>query len=156
MWSYYTQVADFSDMETSTNSIERVNLKLKTACPSGRISFHRACQILYKFKTEFLSQYLHKIANFTLNLKRPKQIQNEQTIKNLVHEYTNLPFELQNDEVTLVNYLKKFALYNEDTLYFNEDKTPNYPESQNSDEDCEEETPEVNSFTGLLFMSMEN
>ena len=55
-----------------------------------------------------------------------------------------------------MNYLKKFALYNEDTLYFNEDKTPNYPESQNEEDYFEDESPEVNSFTGLLFMSMEN
>ena len=40
MWSYFAQVSDFSDMETSTNSIERINLKLKRACPTGQITFH--------------------------------------------------------------------------------------------------------------------
>ena len=94
-------------METSTNSIERINLKLKRACPTGQITFHRACKILFEFKVEFLSQLIHKLDNFQFNLKSPKQIQNESCIKHLVQEFTDLPLECQSDTQTLVNFCKK-------------------------------------------------
>ena len=148
MWSYHAQVSDFSDMETSTNSIERINLKLKRACPTGQISFHRACKILFEFKVEYLAQLIHKMDNFNFNLKRPKQIQNETCIKNLVQEFTNLSLECQSDIETLVNLCKKFALYNEDVGYFEESE--NVSDSTNPHENSEHFVP---SFLAQLYMS---
>ena len=146
MWSYHAQVSDFSDMETSTNSIERINLKLKRACPTGQISFHRACKILFEFKVEFLSQLTHKFDNFQFNLKRPKQIENETCVKNIVQEFTDLPLQCQSDTETLVNFCKKFALYNDD---FSEE-SENVSDSINYHENSEHFVP---SFLAQLYLS---
>ena len=148
MWSYFAQVSDFSDMETSTNSIERINLKLKRTCPTGQITFHRACRILFEFKVEFLAQLIHKMDNFNFNLKRPKQIQNETCIKKLVQEFTELSLDRQRDISLLVNYCEKFALYNNDVQYFEE------PESV-SDSSYLHENSDISepSFTSQLYMS---
>ena len=144
----FAQVSDFSDMETSTNSIERINLILKRACPTGQITFHRACRILFEFKVEFLAQLIHKMDTFNFNLKRPKQIENEACIKKLVQEYTELSLDRQSDISVLVNYCKKFAMYNSDVQFFEE------PESV-SDSSYVHENSELSepSFTSQLYMS---
>ena len=51
LWSYFSQIADFCDYETSTNSIEGINLQLKRQCLNGNIKFHSACEIIFNFKT---------------------------------------------------------------------------------------------------------
>ena len=121
-------------------------MKLKRACPVGQITFHRACKILFEFKVEFLSQLIHKMNNFNFNLKRPKQIQNETCIKKLVQEFTDLPLESQNDTLTLVNFCKKFALYNDDFV----EESENFSDSINSHENSEHFVP---SFLAQLYMS---
>ena len=60
MWSYYNQISDFSDTETST-------------------------KIIWDFKTSYLAKKIRIDTDPSLmNLKRPKQIENENSIKKLV------------------------------------------------------------------------
>ena len=135
-------------METSANSIERINLKLKRACPTGQITFHGACRILFELKVEFLAQLIHKMDNFNFNLKRPKQIENETCIKNLVQEFSELSLDRQSDISLLVNYCKKFALYNNDIQFFEEPESVSDSSYLHKNSDISEP-----SFTSQLYMS---
>ena len=119
MWSYYNQVSDFSDTETSTNSIERINRQLKEKCPNGLINFHKCSKIIWDFKISYLAKKIRIDTDPSLmNLKRPKQIENENSIKTLVRNFSELPFQNQCDIKIIVTFMFKFAHYNEDTFIF--------------------------------------
>ena len=154
MWSFYSQISDFSDMETSTNSIERINRQLKEKCPNGMINFHKCCKIIWDFKTAYLAQKIRIDADpSNMNLKRQRQIENENSIKNLVKSYTELPFDCQSDIKFIVNFMYKFAHYNEDTLFFQNDQVSNSdPTLPNVDSESDQETdPEDIPMSSLLF-----
>ena len=55
LWCYYAEIRDFGDFNTTSNAAEVVNRKLKSECTGGLITFHRACAILQKFKTDYIS-----------------------------------------------------------------------------------------------------
>ena len=77
----------------------------------------------------------------------PQQIENEACIKKLVQEYTELSLDRQSDVSVLVNYCKKFAMYNSDVQ-------SKEPESV-SDSSYVHENSELSepSFTSQLYMS---
>ena len=88
-----------------------------------------------------------------MNLKRQRQIENENSIKNLVKSYTELPFDCQSDIKFIVNFMYKFAHYNEDTLFFQNDQVSNSdPTLPNVDSESDQETdPEDIPMSSLLF-----
>ena len=158
MWSYYNQVSDFSDTETSTNSIERINRQLKEKCPNGLINFHKCSKIIWDFKISYLAKKIRIDTDPSLmNLKRPKQIENENSIKTLVQNFSELPFQNQCDINVIVTFMFKFAHYNEDTLYFEDDQPSNSVPNpvQNPDSESEPDTdPEDMPMSSLLFRTV--
>ena len=126
-WSYYNQISDYDDIESSTNSIERLNLALKEACPQGHINFHRAVEILFDFKCKYLGQFIYRMKNDLLNLKRPHQIDNEKTIRNSVEKFSDYDAKRQQNVKSLMNHMKRCAKYTEDTLYFEDSVSSDYP-----------------------------
>ena len=131
-WSYYNQISDHDDFESSTNSIERLNLALKEACPQGHISFHRAVQILFDFKCKYLGQFIYRMKNDQLNLKKSQQINNEKVVKDLIRTFSNHDAKRQQNVKSLVNHMKKCAKYCEDTLYFEDSVSSDYPSFSNT------------------------
>ena len=129
--------------------------------PNGIVNFHRVCAILFNFKANYLTQYLHKIEHFKLNLKRPEQIEKEQLIRNLVQNFCALSPLQQKNIVNLVNLMKKFSLYREDAEYFHDnfdsaESAPDVIPETESDIEREPLTDQTfSSFTSLLYMSNE-
>jgi hypothetical protein len=60
-------VSETFEINTSTNSIEAINKKLKSASNDGKISFDRACVILFNFKEQFRSEYEFKVLQNCMN-----------------------------------------------------------------------------------------
>ena len=131
-WSYYNQISDDNDIESSTNSIERLNLALKEACPQGHINFHRAVEILFDFKCKYLGQFIYRMKNDQLNLKKSQQIYNKKVIRDLVRIFSNYDAKKQQNVKSLVNHMKKCAKYTEDTFYFEDSVCSDYPSFSNS------------------------
>ena len=131
-WSYYNQILDYDDIESWTYSIERLNLALKEACPQGHINFHRAVEILFDFKCKYLGQFIYRMKNDLLNLKRPHQIDNEKTIRNLVEKCSDYDAKRQQNIKSLINHMKRCAKYTEHTLYYENSVSSDYPSFSNS------------------------
>ena len=145
-WSYFNQIADDGDIESSTNSIERLCLALKEACPNGHINFHRAVAILYDFKCKYLGQFIYRMKNDELNLKRSEQIKNETVIRNLVNVYSNFDAKKQQNVKSLINHMKRCASLTEDAFYFEDSVSSEYPSFSNSFQS-------EPSYTTLMYMA---
>ena len=65
--------------------------------------------------------------NDQLNLKKSQQIYNEKVIRDLVRIFFNYEATKQQNVKSLVNHMKKCAKYTEDTLYFEDSVSSNYP-----------------------------
>ena len=70
--------------------------------------------------------------NDLLNLKRPHQIDNEKTIRNLVEKFSDYDAKKQQNVKSLINHMKRCAKYTEDTLYFEDSVSSDYPSFSNS------------------------
>ena len=55
--NYYAKLSENFEINSTTNSIESINKKLKYACNDGKISFQKACQTLCNFKADFRSEF---------------------------------------------------------------------------------------------------
>ena len=65
--------------------------------------------------------------NDQLNLKKSQQIYNEKVIRDLVRIFSNYDAQKQQNVKSLVNHMKKCAKYTEDTLYFEDSVSSDYP-----------------------------
>ena len=72
------------------------------------------------------------LKNDLLNLKRPHQIDNEKTIRNLVEKFSDYDAKRQQNVKSLINHMKRCAKYTEDTLYFEDSISSDYPSFSNS------------------------
>ena len=116
-----------------------MNLALKEACPQGHISFHRGVQILFDFKCKYLGQFIYRMKNDLLNLKKPQQVNNEKVVRDSIRIFSNYDAKRQQNVKSLVNHMKKCAKYSEDTFYFEDSVRSDYPsfsDTLNSEPTC--------------------
>ena len=102
-WNYYGK--DLS--ETSTNSIESINKKLKRACNYGKISFEGACEILHQFKADYRCEYEYKVLQGILNHRKNQTILNLKNKIRITNEYKLL--SVIDKEVFVLQYSFKFG-----------------------------------------------
>ena len=80
-----------------------------------------------------------------LNPRRAKVIEREETLLKLVREFGDLPFLVQNDEKTIVNFAYKFAMVNSYA-----ELIPSFEaESDHSDLDLDKTLPNFNDTISL-------
>ena len=70
--------------------------------------------------------------NDLLNLKRPHKIDNEKTIRNFVEKFSDYDAKRQQNVKSLIYHMKRCAKYTEDTLYFEDSVSSDYPSFSNS------------------------
>ena len=102
-WNYYGK--DLS--ETSTNSVEAINKKLKRACNYGKINFEGACDILNRFKADYRSEYEYKVLQCILNPRKNQTILNMKNKMRITAEYNLL--SVINQEIYVLQYSFKFS-----------------------------------------------
>ena len=56
-WNYNDQIMATRKIDLTTNPLERINRKLKDICSTGHIFFHKCCQSLHKFKSDYIKDY---------------------------------------------------------------------------------------------------
>ena len=105
---------------------------MHAACPQGHINLHRAVEILFDFKCKYLGEFIYRMKNDLLNLKRPHQIDNEKSIRNLVEKFSDYDAKRQQNVKSLINHMKRCAKYTEDTLYFEDSVSSDYASFSNS------------------------
>ena len=70
--------------------------------------------------------------NNLLNLKRPHQIDNEKTIRNLVEKFSDYDAKKHQNVKSLIYHMKRCTKYTEDTLYFEDSVSSDNPSFSNS------------------------
>ena len=75
---------------------------------------------------------MYRMKNDQLNLKRPNQINNEKVIKDLVQSFSNYDLKRQQNIKSLINHMKWRAKCTEDTFYFEDSVSSDYPSFSNS------------------------
>jgi hypothetical protein len=110
-WNYYGK--KFS--ETSTNSIEAINKKLKPACNYGKITFERACEILKTFKSDFRSEFEYKVLFSNLNPRKTKTLDNMKNRQKIADEYELLSYDEKS--LFVLQYCYKFETFKPFSFY---------------------------------------
>ena len=64
------------------------------------------------FKENCLGDFHWKVNLDNLNPRRAKVVQREETLLELVREFSDLPFLVQSEEATVINFAYKFAMVN--------------------------------------------
>ena len=103
-WSYYYDINILAKFDTTTNTSETINKRLKVLTGTGFLPFKRACQKLHTFKINYLVDYETKVRNDNLNSRRRRTINRENVLLGLVHKYHNFNFMEQSDLNTNVNH----------------------------------------------------
>ena len=90
LWCYFQDINEYSEFNTTTNAAEAVNRKLKDFCKSGYISFHKACKILQKFKSDYIADKESVVGGGNLNPRKKRTLRREDEILSLVREFDHL------------------------------------------------------------------
>ena len=86
-FDYFTKITKNNEFNTSTNSIENINLQLKKKSGSGPLPFGRALRVVKEFKCDFLVKLEEAVTNDNLNRRRSSTVTREQKIKMMLDEY---------------------------------------------------------------------
>ena len=102
----------YNDDQTTTNSIESINKKLKKDAGTGWITLNAALKCLRKFKMRYRMDYKLKVKGTEgLNKRRITAVEREQLIKISLGRYNLKSEEKQLEEV--IDLCLKFGALNE-------------------------------------------
>ena len=90
-WNYFDKVVSTLEINSTTNSIESINKKLK-AQSTGKITFSKACEILVAFKSSYISEYEFTVVKGNFNPRSLQTIRNNNVKIKLVLEFNSLDF----------------------------------------------------------------
>ena len=137
-WNYYKKLSENFEINSTTNSIESINKKLKYACNDGKITFQKACQTLCNFKADFRSEFEYKVLLNNMNLRQNHTIENNKIKIQIIQEYNRLSY-IERGMYTL-EFAYKFGTKN--SLAF-------YAGDQIFDEYQDDSSDEILNFTDL-------
>ena len=97
-------ITTYNDNQTSTNSLETVNKKLKAAAGTGWITLNSALKTMQKFKLEYRRDYKTKVLDGNLNNRRLTAVEREHFIKRALSNYNMMSEQGQLEEVIALCY----------------------------------------------------
>ena len=106
LFNYFDQITMYNNHQSSTNSIESINKKLKKKAGTGWITFNAAMEHLHDFKMDYRSDYIRQVVGNELNKRRKSTVEKEQLIAMSLGRY-NLTSEEQQleDVIKLCHYI---------------------------------------------------
>ena len=106
-FNYYDNIVYNDTFNTTTNSLECINRKLKKASGAGSLPFNRCLRVLNTFKGDYMGQYEGAVANQDMNRRRKDTLNREAGIKQILENYAALNQEEQLTAV--VNVCRKIG-----------------------------------------------
>ena len=97
-------ITTYNNHQTTTNSLESINKKLKAAAGTGWINLNAALTTMKNFKLEYRREYKTKVLDGNLNNRRLTAVEREHFISRELSLYNMLPEERQLEEVIALCY----------------------------------------------------
>ena len=114
-WNYHQHtLLDGDTSNTTTNSLENVNLRLKRFLGQGFISHKTALTKLKSFHTEMICRYTECIVGNRMNNIRRHRIEREKNLLAKLTEYSNLTTDQKIDNLEM--FALQFGCYTSDRL----------------------------------------
>ena len=111
LFNYFDQITMYNNHQSSTNSIESINKKLKKRAGTGWITFNAAMTALFDFKKKYRTEYTQQVLGNDLNKRRKSTVEKEQIIAIGLGRY-NLKSEVQQLE-EVIQLCQKIGELNE-------------------------------------------